>query len=64
MANVIACNLNSYLSYRATAYGHLARIGLTNVEIPCPEPKDADAAQAEKRIEKSLKYLRAHGLME
>ena len=47
MANLIACNLNSYRQYRDGAYGHLARIGLTNVEIPCPEPEEVDAAQRE-----------------
>ena len=41
MGTIIACNLNSYGRYRDTAYEHLARIGLTNVEIPCPDAKDA-----------------------
>ena len=47
MANLIACNLNSYRQYRDGAFEHLARIGLTNVEIPCPEPEERDAAQRE-----------------
>ena len=47
MGNLIACNLNSYRSYRDTAYAHLAKIGLTNIEIPCPEPGDADALRKE-----------------
>ena len=47
MSNLIACNLNSYRQYRDGAYAHLARIGLTNVEIPCPEPAEAGAAQLE-----------------
>ena len=45
MANLIACNLNSYRQYRDGAYEHLGRIGLTNVEIPCPEPEEAGAVQ-------------------
>ena len=53
MGNVIACNLGSYRQYRETAYEHLARIGLTNVEIPCPESKDAPAVREE---------LERHGL--
>lgn len=47
MGNVIACNLNSYRKYRDTAYEHLSRIGLTNVEIPCPEPDAVTQTQAE-----------------
>ena len=47
MANLIACNLNSYRQYRDGAFEHLARIGLTNVEIPCPEPEERGAVQRE-----------------
>ncbi len=47
MPNLIACNLNSYRQYRDGAFEHLARIGLTHVEIPCPEPEDGDAVQRE-----------------
>ena len=47
MGNVIACNLNSYRQFRETAYEHLAKIGLLNVEIPCPDRNDADAVQGE-----------------
>ena len=47
MPNLIACNLNSYRQYRDGAFEHLARIGLTNVEIPCPEPEERDAVQRE-----------------
>lgn len=53
MANIIACNLGSYRQYRDTAYEHLARIGLTNVEIPCPQPGDVAAVR---------ETLNAHGL--
>jgi len=53
MANIIACNLGSYRQYRDTAYEHLARIGLTHVEIPCPPPGDAAAV---------CNTLNAHGL--
>ena len=45
MPNIIACNLNSYRKYRGRAYEHLARIGLTNVEIPCPEFSEVAAVQ-------------------
>ncbi len=47
VGNVIACNLNSYRQYRETGYEHLAKIGLLNVEIACPERKDIAAVQAE-----------------
>ncbi len=47
MANLIACNLNSYRQYRDGAYEHLARIGLNYVEIPCPEADKTDAVQRE-----------------
>ena len=47
MTNLIACNLNSYRRYRDGAFEHLARIGLTNVEIPCPEPEERVAVQRE-----------------
>ena len=53
MSNIIACNLSSYHNFKETAYAHLARIGLTNIEIPCPEPRDVDATRAE---------LERHGL--
>lgn len=53
MGNIIACNLNSYRKYRDTAFEHLARIGLTNVELPCPEPGDVAGVQ---------EALRQHGL--
>ena len=46
MSNTIACNLNSYRSFRDDAYGHLRDIGLTNVEIGCPEPGDAGSVKA------------------
>ena len=47
MANLIACNLNSYRQYRDGAFEHLARIGLNNVEIPCPEREEREAVQLE-----------------
>ena len=47
MGNVIACNLGSYRQYRETGYEHLARIGLTNVEIPLPERNEISAVQGE-----------------
>lgn len=47
MGNLIACNLNSYRQYRDGAFEHLARIGLTNVEIPCPEPEERGVVQRE-----------------
>ena len=47
MANLIACNLNSYRQYRDGAFEHLARIGLNNVEIPCPEREERKAVQLE-----------------
>jgi sugar phosphate isomerase/epimerase len=40
MKHTIACNLASYGRYRDTAYVHLAEIGLSHVEIPCPERSD------------------------
>ena len=45
MEHLIACNLGSYRQFRETAYTHLARIGLTHVEIPCPDPRDVDAVR-------------------
>ena len=45
MQNVLACNLGSYRKYRETAYEHLRKIGLSNVEIPLPE--DVDRMKAE-----------------
>ena len=36
MKNIIACNLNSYGQFGEGAYPHLAKIGLTNVEIGAP----------------------------
>lgn len=47
MAHTIACNLGSYRQYGETAFEHLARIGLANVELPCPEPEELDDVQAE-----------------
>lgn len=43
MANPVGCNLNSYLSFKDSAFEHLGRIGLTNVEVPLPDPSDVDA---------------------
>jgi inosose dehydratase len=53
MANIIACNLGSYRQFRAGAYRHLAQIGLTNLEIGVPAPRDVD---------KTLAELKSHGL--
>ncbi len=53
MKNIIACNLNSYGKFREGAYSHLAKIGLTNVEIGAPALEEVDNALAE---------LAAHGL--
>ncbi len=53
MGNIIACNLGSYRQFRAGAYQHLAKIGLTNVEIGVPAPGDVDSVLAE---------LKSHGL--
>ncbi len=47
MENIIACNLNSYRQFREGAYQHLAKIGLTNVEIGVPAPADVDKVMAE-----------------
>ena len=43
----IACNLNSYGTYRDSAFAHLSRIGLTNVEIFCPTTQEAPGIRAE-----------------
>ncbi len=53
MKNIIACNLGSYRQFGATAYAHLAEIGLTNVEIGVPSTDGVEALQAE---------LKSHGL--
>ena len=53
MNNIIACNLGSYLQFRAGAYAHLAEIGLMNVEVGVPSAESVDALQSE---------LDAHGL--
>ena len=45
MNNTLACNVGSYRKYRETAYEHLQKIGLRNVEIPLPE--DVDRMKAE-----------------
>lgn len=42
---IIACNIGSYRQYRDTAYAHLAKIGLTNVELPCPQPDQVENVQ-------------------
>ena len=47
MKNIIACNLGSYRQFRAGAYAHLAKIGLTNVEIGVPSAESVDALQSE-----------------
>lgn len=47
MGNVIACNLSSYRKFRESAFEHLSRIGLTNIEMPCPEPEDAEGLRKE-----------------
>jgi L-ribulose-5-phosphate 3-epimerase len=51
MENIIACNLGSYRQFRAGAYQHLAKIGLTNVEVGVPAPEDIDTALAELKLE-------------
>ena len=43
MSNLLSCNLGSYRRYRDTAYAHLQKIGVKHVEIPAPNPEDADA---------------------
>ena len=53
MKNIIACNLNSYRQFHEGAYPHLAKIGLTNVEIAAPALGDIDSVLAE---------LKSHGL--
>ena len=53
MENIIACNLGSYRQFRTGAYAHLAKIGLTNVEIGVPSAESVDALESE---------LEAHGL--
>ena len=53
MKNIIACNLNSYGKFSKSAYPHLAKIGLRNVEIAAPAPEDVDTVMAE---------LQSHGL--
>jgi len=47
MENIIACNLGSYRGHfsQEEMYTHLAKIGLTNVEIPPPEPKQIQIVQ-------------------
>ncbi len=47
MGNTIACNLGSYRQYRDTGYEHLQKIGLTNVELACPEPGDVTSIKEE-----------------
>lgn len=47
MNRTIACNLASYGRFRDSAYAHLAEIGLTRVEIPCPERSDVDGVRKE-----------------
>ncbi len=47
MNAIIACNLSSYRQYQDSAYEHLSEIGLTNVEISCPEPEKVDSVKAE-----------------
>ena len=42
MTNPIGCNINSYLSYKDSAFEHLGRIGLRNVEVPLPDAEKAD----------------------
>ena len=53
MKRKIACNLASYGPHREGAFEHLASIGLTNVEIPCPELGD---------VEEVRQKLADHGL--
>lgn len=53
MSNPIGCNLNSYLSYKASAFEHLGRIGLTNVEISLPGEDEVESVKSD---------LNAHGL--
>ena len=55
MGNIIACNLGSYRGQFSTQemYAHLAKIGLTNVEVGTPEPD---------QIEATLKELADYGL--
>ena len=43
--HTIACNLNSYGQYRDSSFAHLARIGLTNVEIFCPRPQEIQSVR-------------------
>ena len=47
MKNIIACNLNSYGKFSNGAYPHLAKIGLTNVEIAAPALEDVDSVLTE-----------------
>jgi len=44
---IIACNLNSYGTYHDSAFAHLSRIGLTNVEIFCPTPDKTQSVRAD-----------------
>ena len=43
MANLIACRVASYGKFQDRAWSHLPEIGVTNVEVPVPEPNEQDA---------------------
>ena len=45
--SVLACNLASYGAHRASAYPHLAEIGVRFVELACPEPNGVATLQGE-----------------
>jgi sugar phosphate isomerase/epimerase len=42
MRNIIACRVASYGKFQDRAWSHLPEIGVTNVEVPVPEPGQQD----------------------
>jgi len=42
MKNILACVQSSYGKYASTAYGHMAKIGITHVQIEMPPLEDVD----------------------
>jgi sugar phosphate isomerase/epimerase len=53
MPNIIACRVASYGKFQDRAWSHLPEIGVTNVEVPVPEPGQQDELR---------KRLADHGL--
>ncbi len=51
--SIIACRTSSYAPFEASAYEHLAGLGIRFVEIPVPRPREVEAVRA---------ALQRHGL--